>query len=296
MKRLLITGASGNLGRPLSHLASRNSDCELYAAYFHNSDVGGGREIQLDLRDSGAVSDMMQKIRPEVVIHCAASDQSSDMVATNRSAAINLAEACRSIGARLLALSTDMVFDGRMPPYSEESPPAPLSDYGRVKAENETALLELRERCLVVRTSLIYDFSPANRQIAWMIEHIEAKRPVRLFVDEIRHPIWAWNLAEALLELAASDVYGLIQVAGPQPLSRYEYGCVLLAALGHSPDGLVEGVYAAEIAPDRPRDLTLDLSRARAVLKTPLLTIQEAVLAAQHADRYGHAISTTTRR
>jgi dTDP-4-dehydrorhamnose reductase len=293
MKRLLITGGSGELGAPLSELAARAWTTT--STYFRNPSVGGGQAVRLDLRDREATLALVKDRRPDAIIHTAVSDRSENMVAANRAAARHIGAAARQIGCRLIALSTDMVFDGRHPPYAEEAPPTPLGPYGQVKAENERLFADI-PGCLTVRTSLIYDTKPGNRQIGWMLKKIEAQEPVPLFTDEIRQPIWVWNLAEALLELAEGTAEGIVNVAGGQATSRWEYGCALLSALGFDPEETARPVLAAEVAPNRPRDCTLRLDKARSLLKTPLLTVNEALRRAQGKADQGHSTSTTTRR
>lgn len=290
MKRLLITGGSGDLGFPLSRLAV--FEWETLNTYFSNDQVGGGEAVQIDLRDQEATIRLVKAFRPEVIIHTATSDRSDDMVRANRLAAQHIAEAAQAIHSRLIALSTDMVFDGTQPPYPETASPEPLSPYGKVKAENEKYLLKAHGNCLIVRTSLIYDFTPGNRQLSWMIEKIEAGEKVGLFVDEIRQPVWAINLSEALLELAESDSTGILHVAGGRPMNRWEYGRALLGALGYDADRVTVPVEAEKVAPQRPRNCTMRLDRARSLLQTRLLTVEEALAA--HSP--GQASSTTTSR
>jgi dTDP-4-dehydrorhamnose reductase len=277
VKRLLVTGASGNLGYPLSARAS--SLVETTSTYYHNQRVGGGHAVRLDLRDAQAVMALVERTKPDVIIHAAVSDRSSDMFRTNQLAAQTIGRAAESVNARLIALSTDLIFDGIHPPYDEEAPPSPIGPYGRVKAANEHLFTEAHHNCLVVRTSLIYDLAPDNNQVRWLKGIIETHQKVPLFVDEIRQPIWAWNLADILLELADSVTTGILNVAGPQRLSRWEFGCALLKALGYEPDQAVQPVLAAEIAPQRPRDCTLDLAKAQSILHTPLVSISKALAA-----------------
>jgi dTDP-4-dehydrorhamnose reductase len=274
MKRLLITGASGDLGRPLSALATRS--WETVGTFFRHANIGGGTAVQLDLRNRQAVLDLVEQVKPTAIIHAGTSDRSEDMAAANRAAAHNISEAAQRAKCRLIALSTDLIFDGKHPPYDEQAPPTPISPYGQVKAENERTFLNTPD-CLIVRTSLIYDLARTNRQVSWMLEKIEARETVPLFTDEIRQPIWAWNLAEALLELATNELSGILHVAGPQPLSRYEYGSRLLHALGYDPIQVVRPVRAADMMPERPRDCTLSLEKAFACLRTPLLPVDEAL-------------------
>jgi dTDP-4-dehydrorhamnose reductase len=98
---------------------------------------------------------------------------------------------------------------------------------------------------LIVRTSLIYDFDPANAQPAWMIRAIERGDPVTLYTDQYRCPTWVHTLADALLELAEMDNSGLLHVAGPDLISRYDLGVALLDALGY-PRGSVRPVLMPE--------------------------------------------------
>jgi dTDP-4-dehydrorhamnose reductase len=279
MKRYLVTGASGNLGRPLSRLAS--TIAATTSTYYRNPAVGGGDAVQIDLRDSTAVMSLVSDSRPSVIIHAAGSERSDDMTNTNRAGAVNICHAAQQFGSRLIVLSSDLVFDGSAPPYTEESPPTPLSPYGRVKAENEQLFTTRHSNCLVVRTSLIYDLDPRNHQVRWLQQKIDSRLSIPLFVDEIRQPIWAWNLAEILLELVDVAATGILNVAGPQSLSRWHYGCSLLRALGHSPDTVAHPVAAAQVAPGRPRDCTLSLSKARSILKTSLFDLEQALALAK---------------
>lgn len=275
MRRVLITGASGDLGRPLSALASQ--DWDVTATYYSRRQVGGGTPVGIDLRNRAAVLDLIRSVRPDVIIHAAGSERSTDMVTTIAAAARNILQAAVISGSRLIALSTDMVYDGTQAPYAEDDPPTPASTYGMVKAQTEQMFLHSGVDCLVVRTSLIYDLDPANRQVAWMHETIKQGKPVTLFTDEVRQPIWAWNLAEALLELATAATVGLLNVAGPVPLTRWEFGCALLRATGYNPVEVAVPVQAVVVAPGRPRNCTLRLERARTTLRTRLLPLDEVL-------------------
>lgn len=272
--KVLITGGAGDLGRPLSALAA--SHHETATTWFRATAVGGGTPVQLDLTNGDAVSRLIHDFRPDAIIHTAISDRGPDMQVAIPTAARNLAAAAELAGAHLTLLSTDCVFDGSHAPYSEDARPAPASPYGQAKAEAERIVAGGCRNSLIVRTSLIYGFTRGNRQLSWIADRLSACEVVTLFTDELRHPIWARNLAEALLEAAAERITGILHIAGPEALSRHEYGLRLLRAAGIDPaDGIRPGL-AAEIAPARVRDLRLCLDRAQQTLTTPLLTIDEA--------------------
>jgi dTDP-4-dehydrorhamnose reductase len=104
-----------------------------------------------------------------------------------------------------------------------------------------------------------------------MLRAVQQGEPLRLFTDQIRCPIWAINLAEALLELAKKDTAGILNIVGPEPLSRYDLGVALLSALG------IDSPVIGTSAPDSmPRRLVLSIERAPKILNTPLLTIDQA--------------------
>lgn len=271
---ILVTGASGELGRVLLPMARRQTKAT--GTTFSRA---GDDTLTVDLTDFSAVDELFAAAAPEIVIHTAISDQSPGMKEAIPAAAEHIGRLAAHHGSRVVALSTDMVFDGESPPYSERSIPNPRSAYARAKLQMETILMGHVADLLIVRTSLIYDFRTDCRQLSWMEERISAGEKVTLFTDEIRHPVWAPDLARAILQVAHSDLRGVIHIAGPDPLSRMTYGTALLEALGYDPDVWVEPVQAAAIAPHRPRDLTLDQSLAHGLLDPFPRSVPEAIRA-----------------
>jgi dTDP-4-dehydrorhamnose reductase len=267
LSRVLITGGSGDLGRVLSRRAVA-AGYDVTAAYLSRPDrITAGKPIRLDLCDPAAVRQALDQVQPDFILHTAVNQKLSD----SRQQIIDMAhhlDKMRQPGSYLIMLSSDMVFDGSRPPYREDDPPSPLTAYGEAKAEIEGV-----GDC-VVRTSLIYDFEPGNKQVDWLLDKIAKGEKCRLFRDEYRSPIWAVNLVDALLELAGNRTAGIVNVAGPQRMSRLELGRGLLDGLGYNADEHTESV--SQAGTGRPRDLTLDVSKAQRLLKTPLWTFDEA--------------------
>lgn len=274
--RVWITGASGTLGRALTTQAAAAGWATAALYFSHPERVCAGNPVRLDLRDWDALCVLADSFPPDVIIHTAVTERSGPGYAeTIRLAGDHMARLAAERGSRLIALSTDLVFDGSEPLYTEETPPRPMpgSAYGLAKAEAEQIILNRLPAALVVRTSLIYDFVPDNPQVAWMLRALARGEPVRLFTDQLRCPIWAVNLAEALLELAGCAGVGVLHIVGPQTMSRYDLGVALLEAFGIDPAGRVVPVLAPPTMPPR---LVLSIERARALLSTPLLTIAAA--------------------
>src|SRR3954471_16212449 len=200
---LLITGGAGFLGSELRRQAPGA------LATWHRSRVDGG--LQLDIRDGEATMRCFLKHGPGVVIHTAYVMGDSETIVRGSH---NIALAAHRVGARLIHLSTDLVFDGEHgAPYSEDDEPRPVMAYGQSKLEAEELVKRAHPEALIVRTSLLLG-PPDGPQ-----EALARRDDVEFFSDEIRSPIPVRDLAAALLELAEADVTGVLHVAGPEALS-----------------------------------------------------------------------------
>jgi dTDP-4-dehydrorhamnose reductase len=246
--------------------------------------VQAGLPVQLDLRDAAALRDLVCSVQPDAIIHAAVTERSGDDHAdTIRAAAEHVAAVAASALPQplpLVALSTDLVFDGTAALYTEDSPLAPCANnpYAVAKADMERIIRANAPHALIVRTSLIYDFDAANAQVAWMLRAIERGERLRLYTDQVRCPIWVWNLADALLELvdrgASETLPEVLHVVGPEPVSRYDLGVALLAAQGYDAVRHVDATPAPDSA---PKVLHLSTRRAQSTLRnTPLLTLAAA--------------------
>jgi dTDP-4-dehydrorhamnose reductase len=238
--RLHVTGATGFLGRELTRLAP------------------AATVERVEVRDPDAVTALFGRLRPEVVIHTAYRQHGDDAYAINVDGAENVALAAAAVGARLVHLSTDVVFDGRKGAlYTEDDVPSPCTDYGRSKADAEQRVVAAHVGALIVRTSLIVGgpgHEPSKQELASL------DPDATFYEDELRSPVQVTDLAAALLELAALDVTGVLHVAGADDVSRAELA--ELVARG--------SVRRAAAPPGRPLDCRLDSSRARGLLGVEL--------------------------
>ncbi len=263
MKRLLVTGAGGTLGGYLVRdLAGRGVPFVAWR---------GARDV--DLTDDDALTRAFRGAGPDVVLHAAALARVSDChrypdraFRVNTAVPARLAERCAAAGARLVQVSTDLVFDGERAPYREADVLAPQSVYARSKAEAERAVLA-RPGNVVARVSLL--FGPALTGppsfFDQQVEALRAGRPITLFQDEWRTPLDLPTAARALVELALADVEGVFHLGGPQRLSRLEMGRLLARHLG-ADLGLLRAVDRADVpaGEPRPRDTSLVSERWRA--------------------------------
>jgi dTDP-4-dehydrorhamnose reductase len=252
-KLMLITGGSGFLGRHLTHGAAA-SGWELVAP----------SSSSLDIRRRESTVHAIADWKPAAVVHlaCRKGDRRSIVDGSG-----HVAEAAARCGARLVHVSSDMVFAGRATPYTESDSPFPITDYGRDKRDAEHAVAERCPAAVIVRTSLLY----GTDELASMQLDVKAAltsgadhRPMTFFTDEYRCPAHAADVATALAALAdRSDVSGALNVAGPEPISRAEFAAITARWLGLDPSRLATSTIA-ESGQVRPAKIVLDTSKARA--------------------------------
>ncbi len=258
--KLLVTGGAGYLGSEVARLAVERGD-DVLATRFR-SRPPYGQPLELDVRDAEAVERVLMRHGPEVVVHTAYVQTGPALSDTVVRGSLAVAAAAHRAGARLVHLSTDLVFDGEQgAPYKEDAEPRPVSDYGVAKLEAEQLVARAHPQAAIVRTSLLYG-KPGGPQ-----EALALRDDVTLYTDEIRCPTRVDDLAAALLELAAAGYAGPLHLAAQEAVSRYELGRILRAAAGADPDR-VRG--APSPRSGRARNVALDSAKAAGFLATRL--------------------------
>ena len=273
-RTLLITGGTGYLGTQLLRLAR---EWDLHATLYSTPPPAFPpvEYHRCDLRHFDTVSHLLANLQPDVIIHTACSNQTSHDLDAIVPAAKHLSSAAKTHHSRLIHVSSDVVFDGNHAPYAENDPLNPLSVYGQLKAEAEQLVATHNPEALIVRTSLIYGIDPLDHQSKWLLDGINRGKPVLLFTDEQRSPIWVNTLALALLELAEKSATGILHVAGPQTLNRWDFGHAMLTLLQMPPSSFLTPATIEEAGLVRPKNLSLNVTKAMRLLQTPLLTIKE---------------------
>jgi dTDP-4-dehydrorhamnose reductase len=280
LNRLLITGGSGYLGRHLARLVAAEWPGDFLYTTFSADPLGLPQGATLDLRDGPAVTRLVSDFAPDAVIHTAGSNRTPDMVAVIVEGTRHVVEAAK--GARLIHLSTDSIFDGGRAPYDETARPAPLNDYGWAKAEAETIVRE-HPNAVIVRTSLIYGLKEMDNGTAWMAEALQAGRPVTLFSNQRRNPVWVETLSRACLELIDLPHRGVLNVAGRQVMTRAAFGLRLLDWWGVAER---ESLTVVEDTSGKwPLDCEMDVGLAARLLRTPLLGVDEVMTAGERGSR-----------
>ncbi|MEK8131257.1 dTDP-4-dehydrorhamnose reductase [Paenibacillus filicis] len=225
--KLLITGAGGQLGRDLVRVLESEHTC--YALT---------RE-ELDVTDGDALSGRIRSIAPDAVIYAAAYTQvdqaETDLEMAFRVNAVGAGHAAmgaEAIGAAMVYVSTDYVFDGKKgTPYLETDPVSPLGAYGRSKLAGEQLTRELSSRHFIIRTSWLYGRDGSN--FVTKILAAAGQRPELTVVDDqFGSPTYTVDLASCIGRMLQTQAYGTYHVANRGFCSRYAFAEAILAAAG----------------------------------------------------------------
>jgi dTDP-4-dehydrorhamnose reductase len=252
MPGILVSGATGLVGRYVLLRLLEQSEQEVHALarkpllppladhprlHVHQADITEADRLRAVLRDA----------RPEVAIHPAAIADVDQCErdhalarAVNVEGAANMARACAEVGAHLVHVSTDYVFNGKPEtpgPYAEDAPTDPVNYYGQTKLEAEervNAICAGRVGLAICRTALVYGLNPAGRAnfLVMMVNELRAGRRIRAVTDQQNTPTHAANLAEMLVAAAAQRATGLYHTAGGELLTRYALAQAVAASFG----------------------------------------------------------------
>ncbi|MFD2571362.1 SDR family oxidoreductase [Spirosoma soli] len=240
MKKILLTGANGLLGQKLVGLLTQQSDVELTATARGDNRLpfsDGYTYRSMDITDRQQVLDVVNEVRPDVVIHTAAMTdvdkselQKEACWAQNVKAVEYIVEACRQTGAFLLHVSTDFIFDGSAGPYDETAEANPVSFYGWSKYAAEKVVIHSGEgaapiRWAIARTMLVYgiahDMSRSNI-ILWVKKSLEDGKNIKVVTDQWRSPTLAEDLAMGCYLIADKEAEGIFNISGKGVLTPYD--------------------------------------------------------------------------
>lgn len=283
MKKILVTGGSGLLGSKVVSLAE--SEYQVIPTHFKDSLFLNS--VRLDITNKREVFQNIQKFRPDIVIHAAAETnvdkcekEKQRAWKTNVEGTSNLAEICGRMNAKMIYVSTDYVFDGEKGLYAEEDEPNPVNYYGLTKLKGEELLAKCCEDYIIVRTSVLYGWNPRKLNFAtWIIDSLRHKLKIQVVDDHFNSPTLADNLAQALVETLEKGLSGLFHMAGSERTSRYEFS-VKVAETFNLDTSLIKPIKMNELKAwiaKRPRDSSLNVEKAKKVLKTKFWNVQESL-------------------
>lgn len=224
----MVIGGTGLVGNALLRTWTAQG-AQVAAATYHCHASGGF--LQLDMQDARQVNALLDAHRPSVVAVPAANPfvdycelHPEETRRVNVDGTLNVARACRKIGARMIFYSSDYVFDGVKGSYTEEDAPSPINEYGRQKAETERGVLACDPRNLVIRTSGAYGWQWEPKNFVLQVrKNLSEGTPMRVAEGLRYNPTYVENLAEITAGLVAAGASGIFHAVGAEEIARDEF-------------------------------------------------------------------------
>ncbi|MEH7179432.1 dTDP-4-dehydrorhamnose reductase [Neobacillus vireti] len=217
--KVVVTGAAGQLGQDVLLELERK-----------NHQAFGADRLQLDITKEEDVLAYISEVKPDVILHCAAytnvdaAEENEDAAyQVNAAGTEYLAKAAKQVGAKLLYVSTDYVFDGTASkPYEVDEPTKPLGAYGRTKLAGEQLLQKHLDEFFIVRTAWVFGVY-GNNFVKTMIRLGKERGEVGVVHDQVGSPTYTADLAQFMVELMETDKYGIYHATNSGICSWYEF-------------------------------------------------------------------------
>lgn len=252
---VFVTGVAGQLGHDVVNELKKRGHVAVGSDVMEPSglaiDIGTdefAREEMtfelLDITDASAVEEVLTRVKPDAVVHCAAwtavdlaedEDKQDKVRAINAGGTRNIAEVCKKLDCKMLYISTDYVFNGQgEEPWQPDCKDyAPLSVYGQTKLEGELAVSELLEKFFIVRIAWVFGVNGKNF-IKTMLNVGKKYDTVRVVCDQIGTPTYTYDLARLLVDMAESEKYGYYHATNEGGyISWYDFTCEIFRQAGY---------------------------------------------------------------
>lgn len=267
MTRVLICGSNGLLGQRLALLLCTQTQYEVLNTSHHRSFVFDRQLFdytQLDIRSKGDTKSLISSFQPDVILNAAAAtdvdwceDHREEAWNVNVVGVENLVEAAKKVGAKLIHVSTDYVFDGKGGPYDEEARPAPISYYGKTKLAGENAIRISGVPHAIVRAVVLFGHGINVRDnfALWVVRSLREGQRIRCATDMVGNPTYVADLSYALARIFELGRSGLYHVCGSDRISRFGFAQKIATAYGLDAS-LIQGVTTAELGRSAHRPLS----------------------------------------
>jgi dTDP-4-dehydrorhamnose reductase len=278
----VVTGSSGLLGRRLVSVLSGEYEVMGIDRYVPE----GQKDLAVDITQRERTLESIVGMGPSVVVHTAA-ETDVDRCETERDLArrinvegtANIADACVEVGAKLILVSTDYVFDGNKGNYAETDEPNPISFYGITKHEAEQIAASTSPNSLIIRTSVLYGWHPVKLNfVTWILKGLRDRQTLRVVYDHINSPTFADNLARAIHKAIERNSQGMLHIAGSERISRFDFAR-RVARRFDLDESLLIPVQMKDLSwvARRPKDSSLDVGKAEKELGIELLGVDEGL-------------------
>ncbi len=285
MARCLIVGASGQIGGALLEEALKANHDVLGTSYRQN--LSEAHFVTTDILSDQSVSNTFDQFKPDAVFACAALANvdycqlhPEESRATNLDGIKRIANFCNQYNSRLIFLSTDYVFNGKEGPYKEDAIADPVNYYGEHKLLAEQYVKANSKNFLIVRTTITFGNERVGKNFYLVLKSkLSQGEQMKVPTDQFGSPSYNRSIAKALVELAEHDLQGVLNISSETFISRYEFA-LLIARIFELNEELIIPVTTPELnqAAVRPMKAGLIIDKAKSILKTKLLSAEEALI------------------
>ncbi len=277
--KILILGANGFLGSNIIQLRSKNKliykDFSFIAADLHNNYIDEAVPFyHIDITHQEDVYNRIVSLSPDIIILTAAmtnvdQNERDKQLATkiNVEGPKNVIKACKQIDSKLIFMSTDFVFDGRIRGnYTEEDIPNPINHYAKTKFDAELAIINSDIDHLICRTAVLYGWNIEKLNfITWVLKKLQNKERTNIVTNQINNPTYVRNLAEIILKLIEKKASGIYHTAGDDALSRYEIAIKCAEVFEHNKN-LINPIESLNQVAIRPKNVSLNITKLKSFL------------------------------
>lgn len=285
MEKILITGASGQLGSNLA--VALKDQFDVFGLCRSNPiSLEGCEFFPCDLVDEAHFSETVSSIAPDLIIHCAAMSDVDQCEMSPEEAqrqivgvSESVAKLASEFSAKLVAISSDSVYSGESGPHTEiGSSISPVNEYGRLKLASEEAIASINPSALIFRTNF-FGWAPGSRSslAEWFMNSLRGGKTVSGYTDALFSSIYTGEMIFPILRAVSMNLAGVYNLGGGGG-SKYEFGCLIADYFGFD-QGLIQQATLQEsrFAAPRGKDLRMDSSQLERGLGFRLPSMEQSV-------------------
>lgn len=278
VQKILVIG-KGFLGGNLLSELEKNS-FSVSGLHYQTKD----NRIKIDVTKAESVEKNVSRINPEVIINCAANvnvdflEKNPDLASVNSDGAKNVAKIAQKWKIKLIHISTDGVFDGKRGLYAEEDVPNPINVYGKSKLLGEKYVEENSDKYVIVRTNFYGYDKNGKFLLNYILNSLKNHKEISGFADVIFTPLEVSNLSNMIIELINSKYQGIIHLSSNDIISKFEFARKVADTFGFDKKLVKKGsVDDIKFIAKRPKNTSLSNLRAKQLLNTRIMTLQESL-------------------
>ena len=215
MKKILVTGSEGQLGRCFSSFFK-----EKYT-------ILNPSEVDFDITDQNKVKNFLKKYNPDIILNCAAMTDvdgcENNPEIAEKVNALSIKSMLEIFQGFFVHISTDYVFDGKEGPYKEEDNVNPISIYGKTKLLGEEIIIKNSKQWAILRTNVLFGIDSKSSFVNWVVNSLKFDKDINVVDDQINNPIWINDFATIIDLVISNNINGLFHIGSDTFCSRYEF-------------------------------------------------------------------------